>query len=136
MLDGVVLMADVTGFTSLTESLSKNGPSGAETVKEVLNSCFGPLIDLVHSHGGDVLQFAGDAVLAFFPAPSAADLPDAAVRAQAASLAIQQRVGGVTMPGGAPLRLRIGLGAGSMRWRKPWTPAGARPRARLSIPRR
>lgn len=112
---GVVLLADVTGFTALTESLAGGGPAGAEAIKDVLNACFGPLINLVAAHGGDVVQFAGDAVLALFTPAAESDLGDATARAEAAALAIQQRVGSMATPGGTPLRLRIGIGAGTVR---------------------
>jgi class 3 adenylate cyclase/tetratricopeptide (TPR) repeat protein len=114
-LAGVILVADVSGFTSFTESLSTAGPAGAETVKDALNACFGPLIEIVGSHGGDVLQFAGDAVVALFPSADQNDLTDAVARAEAAARAVQQRVGSVAIAGHATLRLRIGIGAGSIR---------------------
>jgi class 3 adenylate cyclase len=114
-LAGVILVADVSGFTSFTESLATAGPGGAETVKDALNACFGPLIEMVSAHGGDVLQFAGDAVIALFPSADPTDLTDAVSRAEAAARAVQQRVGSVAITGHATLRLRIGIGAGAIR---------------------
>ena len=114
-LTGVILVADVSGFTSFTESLASVGAAGAETVKDALNASFGPLIEIVTSHGGDVLQFAGDAVVALFPSADPADLTDAVSRAEAAARAVHQRVGSVAITGHATLRLRIGVGAGAIR---------------------
>ena len=114
-MSGVVLVADVSGFTSFTESLATGGPGGAETVKDALNACFGPLIEVVSAHGGEVLQFAGDAVVVLFPSADAADLTDAVSRAEAAARSVQQRVGTVAIKGHTTLRLRIGIGAGGFR---------------------
>jgi class 3 adenylate cyclase/tetratricopeptide (TPR) repeat protein len=62
--EAVVLFADISGFTLLAESLTKRGPSGVETLADILNEYFGQLIDIVHDYGGDVVKFAGDAVIA------------------------------------------------------------------------
>ena len=40
-----VLFADISGFTSLTESLSKDGPDGAERLTRILNEYFGGIIN-------------------------------------------------------------------------------------------
>lgn len=56
-----VVFADASGFTHLTESLACQ-PRGAEKIGATLNGFFGPLIDLVRKHGGDVIKFSGDAV--------------------------------------------------------------------------
>jgi len=62
--EAVVLFADISGFTLLTERLAKRGPAGVETLARILNEYFGQLIDIVHEYGGDVVKFAGDAVMA------------------------------------------------------------------------
>ena len=62
-----VLFADISGFTALTEQLAGTGPSGVEALTELLNGCLGKLVDLVGEHGGDVVKFAGDALLAIWP---------------------------------------------------------------------
>jgi len=59
-----ILFADISGFTSLTEYLAERGPAGVEAIARVLNEYFGQLIDIVHAYGGDVVKFAGDAVIA------------------------------------------------------------------------
>jgi len=65
-LSCVVLFADISGFTTLTERLAKRGPSGAEELTNLLNNYLGKLIDLITSYGGDVVKFAGDALLVLF----------------------------------------------------------------------
>lgn len=73
---GAVLTADVCGFTSLTER-SAASKRGLETVEELMiavNNYFNELIDTVHRHGGDVVQFAGDCMIVVFESEAAARL--------------------------------------------------------------
>ena len=80
-LAAAVLFADISGFTALTERLARTGPAGVEELTELLNDCFGRLVKLVVDHGGDVVKFAGDALLALWPADEAGrgdDAPPAA----------------------------------------------------------
>src|SRR5574339_325269 len=62
-----ILFADISGFTVLTEQLAERGPVGVETLARILNEYFGQLIDIIHDYGGDVVKFAGDAVIAVWP---------------------------------------------------------------------
>ena len=59
-----VLFADISGFTALTERLAEEGPEGVETLTAVLNDYFGRMVDAIEASGGDVVKFAGDALLA------------------------------------------------------------------------
>ncbi|MBV6451429.1 MAG: hypothetical protein MHPDNHAH_02167 [Anaerolineales bacterium] len=59
-----VLFADISGFTLLTEQLAERGPAGVEALARILNEYFGQLINIIHEYGGDVVKFAGDAVIA------------------------------------------------------------------------
>lgn len=74
----VVWYADMRDSTMLAEAMP------AEDYFAMLNSYFeataGPVVD----HGGEVLDFIGDAVLGIFPYQSADGLPEAARRANAA----------------------------------------------------
>ncbi len=62
-----ILFADISGFTLLTERLAEEGPTGVESLARILNEYFGQLIDIIHAYGGDVVKFAGDAVIAVWP---------------------------------------------------------------------
>ncbi len=65
-LNAFTLMVDLSGFTPLTESLMKEGISGAERLSEILNDIFEPLVALVYARGGFIPYFAGDAFTAVF----------------------------------------------------------------------
>ena len=55
-----ILMSDLKDFTPLSETLSPE-----ETIK-TLNRYFSRMIDIVHEHGGIIVDFFGDALLVFF----------------------------------------------------------------------
>lgn len=38
-------------------------PNGAEQLCSILNNFFTNLVDIIHDHGGDIIKFAGDALL-------------------------------------------------------------------------
>ena len=54
-----VLMIDISGFTPLTESLSKQ-PNGVELLTKYINAYFTGLIEYIYSYSGDIEKFAGD----------------------------------------------------------------------------
>lgn len=113
-LHGALLFADISGFTALTERLAARGPVGVEALVRRLNGYFGTLIDVLLAHGGDVLKFAGDALVVLFPA--AAGQPALALqRAAAAGLAAQQALLGQREgEDGMTLSLKITLAHGKL----------------------
>ncbi|MCK5786274.1 MAG: tetratricopeptide repeat protein [Candidatus Sabulitectum sp.] len=62
-----VLLADMRGFTRLTDEAMSRGDGGAEWISGVLSSALTPFIDFVHEEGGFIAEFEGDASLAVFP---------------------------------------------------------------------
>ncbi len=98
---GAVLFVDIAGFTALTRAAAAQGVAGAEAVSVRLNRFFGALIPVIDAHGGDVLDFGGDAIHALFPSrPS--------VRRCALALLDAARID-------PELSVRIGVGAGAYR---------------------
>ena len=65
--EAVLLFADVSGFTAMSEALATLGKPGAEGLTAVLNHYFEPMIALIRSYGGIVGKFGGDAMTIFFP---------------------------------------------------------------------
>ncbi|MBN2149404.1 MAG: tetratricopeptide repeat protein [Anaerolineales bacterium] len=63
----VVLFADVSGFTALSETLGASGRSGTEELTNILNAYFEPMIALIQSYGGIIGKFGGDAMTVLFP---------------------------------------------------------------------
>lgn len=64
-IDAAIMFCDLRNSTSLEEGLGR----GAYIT--LLNEFFETVSDIVHDHGGEVLKFIGDAVLAVFPAGDA-----------------------------------------------------------------
>eukprot|EP00002_Diphylleia_rotans_P026902 TRINITY_DN5386_c0_g1_i2.p1 TRINITY_DN5386_c0_g1~~TRINITY_DN5386_c0_g1_i2.p1 ORF type:complete len:1340 (+),score=232.44 TRINITY_DN5386_c0_g1_i2:133-4152(+) len=58
-----VVFADVSGFTKMAETLSAKGHVGVEELTSHLNKYFDKMIGIIIRHGGDVIRFAGDALL-------------------------------------------------------------------------
>jgi hypothetical protein len=55
------------GFTPLTESFANIGAEGVEHVTTHLNAYFGRMIKIIMDFGGDIVKFAGDALLVIWP---------------------------------------------------------------------
>lgn len=62
-----ILIADLRGFTHLSTRLPP------QATAEVLNRYYDIVVPAVGRHGGEVLKFIGDAVLAIFPAATTGD---------------------------------------------------------------
>ena len=110
---GAVLLADISGFTALSESLARRGDVGAEDLTRCLNVYFGRLIDLIVEQGGDVVKFAGDALLAVWTADED-DLATSTGRAAQCGLAAQAALHDFPATADVRLSLRIGVSAGPL----------------------
>eukprot|EP00122_Pirum_gemmata_P008244 Pgem_evm1s7595 len=62
----VVSVIDISGFTALSSRLAAQGNDGIEELKRHLNAYFGDLILKIHRYGGDIIAFAGDALIAMW----------------------------------------------------------------------
>ena len=118
--EAAVLFADISGFMALTERLAEKGPLGVESLARILNEYFGQLIDLVYEYGGDVVKFAGDALIAVWTIPSEAGAVDSALEEsrrewtlRAAECALQMRTRLRNYrAGGSVLHLKIAVSTG------------------------
>ena len=66
-LKAYTMFIDISGFTPLTQTLMRDGSSGAEKLSNSLNQIFAPMVELVYRHKGFIPYFAGDAFTAIFP---------------------------------------------------------------------
>ena len=109
---GTVMFADISGFTSMSERLSRLGKEGAEEIAAIVNRFFAPLLEVTDHYGGDLLKFGGDALLVFFGGENQA------FRACLAALEMQDTMSRFsetpTSQGIFQLRMTIGLGTGPL----------------------
>lgn len=122
---GAILIADISGFTPLTEALAMDRglQRGAEELTRRLNRIYAALIREVDAYGGSVITFTGDAITCWFP--EAANVEhrsplSAASRALTCAAALQRaivEVGVVATLGGPEvvLALKVAVVAGQAR---------------------
>ncbi len=108
LMQGTILFADVTGFTPLAERLRALGEEGAEQLNRMINDLFSALLDPLSRSQGELLIFAGDALLAFF---SARDEGQDAAWATRAGLRMTRAMAPFDA-GPTPLSMSVGLGHG------------------------
>lgn len=105
-----VLFSDIRGFTALAERLPP------ERVVEILNDFLGPMSRIVIERGGTLDKYMGDALMAFFGAPTLQ--PDHAARACETALAMRAALAelnaGWQARGLPSLTAGIGLNSGPM----------------------
>ena len=108
-------MADISGSTALAERLAERGPTGVETLSRLLNAYFGKLIEITAAHGGDVVKFAGDGLLAMWTVSAAEAVASATVQAARCALSVQQLLHNYAASE-EPILLscRIGIAAGTV----------------------
>jgi adenylate cyclase len=99
-----VLFSDIRSFTTLTESL------GAQGTVSLLNQYFTLMVDCLQQEGGMLDKFIGDAIMAIFGLPMAADGDeDRAVRA---GIAMLRQLEGFNTRRAAQGQMPVGIGIG------------------------
>jgi adenylate cyclase len=114
-VSGSALFADISGFTPLTEALTRElGPQrSSEELTRHLSLVYDALIQTLHRYGGSLISFNGDAITCWFSG-------DEGVRGAACALAMQrvmQNFTVVELPSGQtlPLAMKIGVATGTAR---------------------
>jgi predicted ATPase/class 3 adenylate cyclase len=110
VVDGSLLLFDITGFTPLTERLARRGREGAEELSNLLDAVFSQLLMDAEDEGADLLKWGGDALLLLF------DGPDHGCRAARAALRMQRALAqtgrATTSIGRVKLRASAGVETG------------------------
>ena len=105
-----IMFTDIVGFTAACEKMS------AGEVAEFINQHLALVAACVEQEGGTIDKFIGDAVMAFWGAPSRAENP--AASACRAAIAVQLAIAGDNerriAKGLEPVRIRIGIHMGSV----------------------
>jgi len=112
MIEAAIWFADLRGFTLLSER------SPIPEVLARLNVWFGIAGEVVEAHGGEVLKFIGDAVLAIFPTSGGHDRRAACRKALAAAQEFCRRTDAENVlrlsSGGPPLAHGLALHVGEV----------------------
>ena len=86
----VGLFLDLSGFSTMTDTLMQHGQHGAEVLAGLMHSVFDPLVESIFEYGGKIVGFAGDGIMALYPADGIEH--DVSLRALSSAHVIQQRL--------------------------------------------
>ncbi|KAL6084861.1 hypothetical protein STEG23_001851, partial [Scotinomys teguina] len=111
--DGVLMFVDISGFTAMTEKFSTAMymDRGAEQLVEILNYYISAIVEKVLIFGGDILKFAGDALLALWKVERK-QLKNIITVVIKCSLEIHGLFEAKEVEEGLDIRVKIGLAAG------------------------
>ncbi len=104
-MHAAVWLSDLRGFTALSDRLP------AETVVDILNQYFDCQVASIRAHGGEVLKYMGDGLLAVFPIDEyVGDAPQVCSRVLEAARESRASVSGLRYPiGDAVEHFRFGV---------------------------
>jgi adenylate cyclase len=105
-INSAIMMVDMRDFTRLTMNMT------AEDTADLLNRYYDCVVPAVESHGGSVLKFVGDGILAIFP-DDANGPQDACARALGAARESLTRLKDVCGNGKRPFEIGIALHHGT-----------------------
>jgi adenylate cyclase len=104
-MQAAIWLSDLRGFTSLSDRLVP------ETVVDILNQYFDCQVPVIREHGGEILKFMGDGLLAVFPiAKDGGNLGEVCGRVLQASRKARSNVDAMHYPSGNVVeRFRFGV---------------------------
>ena len=108
-MNTVVMFADISGFTSISEHLARKGARGAEELAFVINRYMEELVKVIANYGGDIIKFVGDALIVLWPQGEGRTARAAVQCALEIQAHLHQRQ---IRKGFRPLAVKIGLGVG------------------------
>ena len=65
-IQGVCLLVDISGFTKLSGEYCSQGKGGIDDLQRATNGFMGKLVEIIYQFGGDIVKFAGDAIICVF----------------------------------------------------------------------
>ncbi|XP_074122612.1 adenylate cyclase type 10 [Sminthopsis crassicaudata] len=114
--DGILMFVDISGFTAMTEKFSTAMymDRGAEQLVDILNRHISVIVEKVLIFGGDILKFAGDALLALWKVERK-QLKNFITVVVKCSLEIHGIFENQESEEGLDIRVKIGLSAGHIK---------------------
>ena len=118
LFQGAAMFVDLSGFSTMSDTLSEHGSHGAEVLAEMMRVVFEPLVNAVYAQGGFVIGYAGDAFNAVFIDKQAEG--QAVKRCLSSAIAMQAHAKShseVSTPYGVfSIHIKIGIGFGETKW--------------------
>jgi len=113
--DGIALIADISGYSRTASWLQeRDRVGGAEQLSSCVNDYISEMVAIIESFGGDILHFAGDALICIWRLPE----PDASVASVACALALVETLDAVEVLPGVSFSLHVALDCGrAAEWR-------------------
>ena len=109
--EGTAVFVDISGFTQLSEQLSRKGREGAEEITDLIGGSFDSVLEAAYENGGSLLKFGGDALLLWFAGEGHAVH---ACRAAILMRNVLNEVGHIELPGvSVTLRMSQGVHSGT-----------------------
>jgi len=109
--EGTAVFVDISGFTQLSEQLSRKGREGAEEITDLIGGSFDSVLEAAYENGGSLLKFGGDALLLWFAGEGHAVH---ACRAAILMRNVLNDVGRIELPGvSVTLRMSQGVHSGT-----------------------
>jgi class 3 adenylate cyclase len=65
-VNGVCLLVDISGFTKLSGDFCDMGKAGIDELQLATNGYMGKLVETIYMFGGEIIKFAGDAIICLF----------------------------------------------------------------------
>ena len=91
-METVAMFSDISGFTSISETVGKMGARGAEDLVFCINRYMEGLVKCIEKFGGDIIKFVGDAMIVCFPRPTTESLLTTVRKAIKCALEIQKEL--------------------------------------------
>ena len=66
-METVVVFADISCFTNLSEACAKKGDRGNEELAFCINRYMEGMVTNLNQYGGDIIKFVGDAMIVMWP---------------------------------------------------------------------
>ncbi|HUZ33966.1 MAG TPA: adenylate/guanylate cyclase domain-containing protein [Xanthobacteraceae bacterium] len=98
-----IWLSDMRGFTALSER------APPQVVIDVLNRYFGCQVPPILEHGGEVMKFMGDGLLAIFPIANDADADEVCRKTLACARDFRKRIAELPAPADGETAIRFGL---------------------------
>lgn len=66
-METVVMFADISGFTKVSEACASRGIRGNEELSFCINRYMEGMVRNLSKYGGDIIKFVGDAMIIMWP---------------------------------------------------------------------